>query len=682
MGGGIDVAEGDGEGLATGANTGTPDVFISYASQDAVLAAAVVEALERSGIACWIAPRDVTPGAFYADEIVHAIDAAKAIVLILSQNAADSQHVLREVEHAASKRHPVVSLRVDQAPLPAGLGYFLNTSQWLDASGGDIARSIPKLIAAARIAMQTPVLTPGVAPTRQAPAPSSSARLSRRSAIIVASLIGLTIVGFAVDRLWVSSRRATPTPVPTAVVPAPAPAPAVPTIPDKSVAVLPFVDMSEKKDQEYFADGMAEEIIDLLVKIPEIKVVGRTSSFQFKGHGEDLRIIGGKLGVAYVLEGSVRKVGEKLRVTAQLIDTHEGVHRWSNSYDRDIGDALKLQEEIAAGVVRALELTVAPVYVNARSVRPNSDAYDELLRGMYALDQWNPDGMNEAVNHFKTALDLDPKSGVAAAYLGFAYDVQGEWGFVNPMVAFEQARHYAQTAIKLDPTLAMAHAILAAVHQVYDWDPSAADTEMQQARRLGPREPFVQVESARLAMAVGHLNESLASAKESLVRDPLSAPALIDTCWIQQRLGHWADAEALARRALEISPNYTGAHYYLGVVLLNRGERESALREFQKESDEGGRLQGIAMTEFALGRKVDSDATLAEMLKGQAEDNAFGIAEVYAFRGEADKALQWLERAYSQKDVGLYLIKGDPPLKGLEADSRFKAFLRKMNLPD
>ena len=183
-------------------------------------------------------------------------------------------------------------------------------------------------------------------------------------------------------------------------------------------------------------------------------------------------------------------------------------------------------------------------------------------------------------------------------------------------------------------------------------------------------------------MSVGHFEEALSYAKESLVRDPLSPPAFIELCWLQQRLGHWAEAEGAARRAIEISPSYAGAHYNLGIALLNRGEGEAALSAFQKELDDGGRLGGISMADAALGRKAESDAALAEMLRTQAGDNAFAIAEVYGFRGQADETLQWLERAYAQKDPGLYLINGDPPLKRLELDDRYKAFLRKMKLPN
>ncbi len=223
----------EGEGEITGVHSAPPDVFISYASPDSAVAEAVCEALERAGVTCWIAPRDVTPGTFYADEIVHAIDATKASVLILSQKAAESPHVLREVERAASKRHPLVSLRIDHASLPAGLEYFLNTSQWLDAGGGDIARSMPKLTAAVQGAIQAPVVTPEAAPTPLTPSPSPSARPPKRTTILLASLIGLAIAGFAIDRLWVSSRGVSPSSVPTSVLPAPAPAPAAPPMPEK-----------------------------------------------------------------------------------------------------------------------------------------------------------------------------------------------------------------------------------------------------------------------------------------------------------------------------------------------------------------------------------------------------------------------------------------------------------------
>ncbi|MHB8476761.1 MAG: TIR domain-containing protein [Steroidobacteraceae bacterium] len=258
------------------------DVFVSYASQDAAVANSVVEALERQGIRCWIAPRDVTPGEFYADAIVRAIDAARALVLVLSQHAAVSHHILREIERASSKRHPVISLRIDHAALPVGLEYFLNTSQWLDATEGDVNRAFPRLVEAARKVLA------GGSSAQATPAPSRSSHISAPSPIrqswsrpvaAVLCLVAVAILGIAIDKRWFSRHIVEEKPVAAAAA-APVTAP---TVPEKSVAVLPFVDMSEKKDQEYFSDGLSEELIDMLTKVPDLRVPARTSSFYFKG---------------------------------------------------------------------------------------------------------------------------------------------------------------------------------------------------------------------------------------------------------------------------------------------------------------------------------------------------------------------------------------------------------------
>jgi TolB-like protein len=339
------VAEGGGEEKATGTHGSTPDVFISYASPNSAVAETACEAMEQNGTTCWIAPRDVTPGASYAGQIIHAIDAAKAIVLILSQNAVSSPHVLREVERAASKRRPIISLRIDQLPLPADFEYFLNTSHWLDASTGDIARVMPRLIAAVQIAIRTPAAMPAGASTLRAPVPAASAGRSQKRTAIAVTLVGLIIAGFAADRLRPFGRRSA---AKAPMVSTSASAPTA-TIPEKSVAVLPFVDMSEKKDQEYFADGIAEELLDLLAKTPGFYVPGRTSSFYFKGKQIALADIATALKVGHVLEGSVRRSGNRVRVTAQLIRADTGYHLWSETYDRNVGDLFKVQDEICEG---------------------------------------------------------------------------------------------------------------------------------------------------------------------------------------------------------------------------------------------------------------------------------------------------------------------------------------------
>ena len=284
------------------------DAFISYASQDAAIANVMVEALEKRGIRCWIAPRDVTPGAFYADAIVEAINASCVLVVVLTQNAVGSTHVLREVERASAKRHPVVSLRIDAAPLPTGLEYFLSASHWLDGTASGIEAAVPKLADAIRRLVASPSgVEPspigGAAkwPADLSPQLSASAKAGqRKSRLLVAAMVVITLLAAYVmmERLRVSKPA-----VPMAVA-------LVSAVPGRSIAVLPFVDMSEKHDQEYFSDGLSEELIDHLAHIPDLKVIARTSSFAFKGKNEDMRSIATKLGVANLLEGSVRKSGE------------------------------------------------------------------------------------------------------------------------------------------------------------------------------------------------------------------------------------------------------------------------------------------------------------------------------------------------------------------------------------
>ncbi|MGO9561182.1 MAG: TIR domain-containing protein [Candidatus Korobacteraceae bacterium] len=652
-------------------------VFISYASQDKGVADAVCQALEKAGVACWIAPRDVVLGGSYAGEIVHAIDATRLLILILSKNSVESKHVLREVERASSKGHSVVGFKIDMAPISADLEYFLNTSQWLDASGTGVERALPRLIDAVQRVISSSgnaavAQGPLAAPSQQTPVSKSVSRRPRLLILAVSVLVALAFAYFAVDKLWLAKRSATeqPTTAATSVVS------------DKSIAVLPFTDMSEKHDQEYFGDGMAEEILDLLAKIPGLTVIGRTSSFQFKGKNEDLRTIGAKLNAAYVLEGSVRKSGDQVRITAQLINTRTGAHEWSETYDRHIGDVLKLQDAIAAAVVRELQLTVAPDYLSPRSTLKDTEAYDLYLRGRHAADRWDQDGFDESVMLFQQALDRDPTFVEAAAALAWTYEFQGEFGFVAPVVAFEKARRETATALKLDPKNLEAHAVLAGIHTVYDWDWAAALREIQQVETLTPGNANLLGDEAILSFTLGRWDEALRQIKAALSKDPLNPSFFVILFSIEESRGHLPEAEAAIRRVLDIRPTYDSAHYYLGLLQLERGDRDAALAEMQQETDAASKQEGLAMVYYALERKAESDAVLAGMLKDQTDTDALGIAEVYAFRGQSDEAMHWLERAYAQKDAELYAIKGNSVLHSLVGDPGYKAFLKKMNLPE
>ena len=451
-----------------------------------------------------------------------------------------------------------------------------------------------------------------------------------------------------------------------------------PIIGNKSIAVLPFVDLSEKKDQEYFADGMAEEILNLLARIPDLKVIGRTSSFQFKGKADDLRRIGSALGVAYVVEGSVRRSADHLRVTAQLIDTRDGVHRWSETYDRDLRDAIAMQAEIASGVASALVLEVTTLPRSAAEGRmPNSEAYDAYLRGLHAVGRFDEHGFEEAAVNFQRALDIDPTFLQAAEKRAEVWRNQADFGFVPTRTGYEQARAAAERALKLDPRAPLAHAVLGNYYDQFDYDWAAAEREFRLALAHSPNEPSINIYAAVDRIAVGDWTTASRYLDSALVRDPLFAGGYIVRSWLYVRMGRLAEAESDCRRTLEIAPTYAWGHFYLATVLVLEGNASAALSEIQKESIPNGRNAGLALVYSALHRSKEADAAITA-----AKDYAMGVVHAYAYRGQAEQALKWLERAYAEKDTDLALVKGDPLMKNLEGNPRYMAFVRKIRLPE
>ncbi len=463
-------------------------------------------------------------------------------------------------------------------------------------------------------------------------------------------------------------------------------APSVPAAPsaapDKSVAVLPFADMSEKKDQEYFADGIAEEVLDRLAKVPGLKVVGHASSFQFKGTNTDPGGIGAALGVSYLLEGSVRRDGDRLRVTAQLVDARNGSQKWSDHFDSEVVDVLQVQDTIATELARALQIAVEADTAPRAAIK-SPGALDAYLRGLQSLDRDTQEAAETAVAKFQQALSLDPTFAPAAIDLARAYLYIGDLGWQPPRVAFERAREAATLAQRLDPKSPLPHVFLAEIHVVYDWDWVGADRELQQASALGPRDTYGAQVASWLSAALGHWDEARQLAIEAIALDPLNANAH-GTIGLEVylRSGDLVEAERSLRRALQIAPEYATGHYFLGEALMLQGNLDAATAEFSKETLDDGQLEGSAMVHFAAGRKAESDAQLAEAIRHDGASWASEIARVYAFRGERDHAFEWLDRAYDARDEDLYFIKADPLLKNLEGDPRYNAFLHKMNLPE
>ncbi len=453
------------------------------------------------------------------------------------------------------------------------------------------------------------------------------------------------------------------------------------TVSDKSIAVLPFEDMSEKKDQGYFADGMAEEVVHLLARVPGIRVIGRSSSFRFKGKNEDLRTIGSVLGAAYVLEGSVRRSGNRLRVTAQLIGTQDGSHLWSGSYDKDFDEVLQIQDQIATSLVRALQVAVG-VDLPSRPILKSTPGYDLYQRGRHALDRFDKAGFERAAGYFEQALALDPTSIRAAESLALVHVYIAEWGYAPPREGFERARISCERVLKLHPTSAIAHGQLALIHSIYDWDWAAAVGKIQRALALDPRDPGILVTAAIIHLSLDRLDEAASFYNAALALDPLGAISHAGLGTISYRMGRIPEAEARLRSAIEVSPTFLWAHWTLGTVLLAAGKLDAALAQMQRAASDGGADAGIALVYHAMKRKAASDAALIRATNAYAEHWAYVVAQVHAYRGEIEQAFAWLERAYRQKDVALYRVKGDPLLKNLEPDPRYKALLHKMNLPE
>jgi TolB-like protein/Flp pilus assembly protein TadD len=501
-----------------------------------------------------------------------------------------------------------------------------------------------------------------------------------RPVLALSVLIALGLGYFAADKLWFSKRTASERPV-AAVAPAATPVAAA--VSEKSVAVLPFVDMSEKKDQEYFADGMAEEIINLLAQVPELYIPARTSSFYFKGKSTRIPDIARELGVAHVLEGSVRKSGNRLRLTAQLIRADSGYHVWSQTYDRDFIDVFKVQDEVANAVVQALQISLmgGPL-TRQRGGTQNLEAYQLYLRAGDSTNQNSMASLEESRVDLEQAIKLDPAFGLAWCSLAMHYAVAAENGLIPPQEGFERARRLAQQALQLSPDISEAHAILSYVKSSYDWDWPGAETEWRRALVLDPTNTHAIAFSGALYMTLGRWADADRQLRLALARDPLSPWRNLNLGIELYSAGRYAEAETSIRRVLHLAPAFISAHYYLAKALLAQGQAQGALAIAQQEVDEGNRLNILPIVLQAVGRNADADEALHILSTKFADNAAFYVAMVYAYRGDRDEALQWLQRAYRQKDLGLVEIVGEPLLKNLANEPRYKAFLRKMNLPD
>jgi tetratricopeptide (TPR) repeat protein len=368
-------------------------------------------------------------------------------------------------------------------------------------------------------------------------------------------------------------------------------------------------------------------------------------------------------------------------VTAQLIDTRDGTHLWSQTYDRPTNDLLQMQGEIATNISRSLEIGIGADRPQSERRLKNDAAYDLYLRGRYAAERGDAEGMATGITYLRQALDADPGFADAAVALALIYFYQA-FESQEPSSVFESARHEAESVLKLNPKLGLPHAVLGGIYTDYDWDWAAADLEFKQAIALAPHDGRVLTLAGDLAIAIGRLDTARKTYKQALAYDPLLADAYSSLAWTEWCSGRYEEGLVAARKVIEIDPTYDWGHVGVGLALLFRGDPAEAIIEFKRQKDPSEQAFGLALAYHALGRAADSNAALRSLIASGASNDAYGVAQVYAYRGEPTDALKWLERAYTQKDATLKWILKDPTMAKLASDPRYKAFLRKMNLAE
>jgi TolB-like protein/Tfp pilus assembly protein PilF len=449
----------------------------------------------------------------------------------------------------------------------------------------------------------------------------------------------------------------------------------------ESIAVLPFVNVSEDPGNEYFADGLSEELLNLLARVPELRVAARTSAFRFKGEKVDVQDVAAKLNVEHVLEGSVRKSGNVVRITARLVKAADGYQLWSESYERSLDDIFAVQDEIATSVVNALHVQLLGRELGPGAKPRDPEVYNLVLQGRFIGERRGREDVERAVRYYRQALALDP--GYAPAWAGLARTHQNlaDSGWLPIDEGYRRALEEAQRALTLDPNQVDAHIAIGIYHLNYDWNWQAADAAFRRVLDLEPGGLRAVTSAAALDMTLGRWDGAIAGFRKAIELDPLRPNSYSSLAFSLSAVGRYDESEAALRKAMELDPEGSYRHYALGRLLLLKGQPEAALEQMRLEKEETFRAIGLPLVYHALGMEAESEAALAELKARYADGAAYQIAQVHAYRGELDAAFEWLERAYAQRDSGLAEIKDDPINRALEADPRYADFLRKLRLP-
>jgi TolB-like protein/DNA-binding winged helix-turn-helix (wHTH) protein len=532
----------------------------------------------------------------------------------------------------------------------------------------------------------TPAAEIAPAPAAAAPqAPTPALRAAPGNRIVWAAL-AVAAASLAVTWLLVRDygrapeAPGSPAVAPTIRSPSAAAAAAAP-----SIAVLPFLDLSEKHDLGYFADGLSEELIDLLARGSDLRVPARTSSFYFRNKPATVAEMARALKVDHLLEGSVRRSGKRVRVTAQLIRADSGYHLWSQTYDRDLDELFAVEDDIARAVTASLSVKLKASLAPSGGAILSNESHNRLLECQFFVRRNTGADIGKALECWRSLLVQAPQN--AAVWAGYA-DTLWRVPFLTDSsdaadaLTRAESRAAAEHALQLDPHLAAAHATLAVIHRVAERNWSAADAEVRAALDADPEDPASLLAAAALARDLGQFDRAIDYCQRARARDPLNFVAYSRLGVIYLYLGRLPEAEAAVRRRLDLSPEGIGGHLQLSDVLLARGAAQAALETALAEPNESSRLAALARSYHALGRRAEADAAFAEFRR-KFPGALLQIAETHAARGEIDSAFAALDAAAAGAalDSELLQIQSDPYFKALHADARYQALLRKLRFP-
>jgi TolB-like protein/Tfp pilus assembly protein PilF len=685
-----------GEEPPSRASTPTGAVFLSYASQDAPAAQKICAALHAAGIEVWFDQSELRGGDAWDHQIRDRIRDCRLFVAVISVNTEhrDEGYFRREWSLAVDRTRDMVHNRAFLVPVAidgtpergAAVPDKFHELQWTRLPGGETPAAFVERIAR--------LLTPGAQPVALAPSVVERATASPVTRSSLSRAAGWGALGTAVAvcayflaaHFWPSLRVGAPTPPATPAAQRSGHDAAAFGPPPHSIAVLPFVNMSGDKEQEYFSDGLTEELLNSLARINELQVAGRTSSFYFKGEHADLATIARKLNVAAVLEGSVRRSDNTLRVTAQLIDSSSGFHLWSQTYDRNLGDVLKLQTEIADAVARALQVTLLGDTADRIELggTRNAGAFDAYLRGATLRRAFTDAGdVRTSIAAYAEAIRLDPHFALAFAGRSLAYTRLAEEFATGGAIrdGYRRAREDASAAVALAGDLAEAHLALAQTY-ASTLDFVHAMEESERAVALAPGRPEVLLWYGEWAVQMRRTAAGLAAVRRAVQLDPLNRNSHSNLGLSLYRARRYQESIAATEAALNLDPRRVQNYAHAGLAYYVLGDYERGRSLCEPHPTDWQNQQCLALTYHKLGRHADAEAILARMLSTMGEAPAYQYAQIYAQWGDTAKALDWLEVARRLPDAGLAELRVDVLIDPLRREPRFLAIERSLAFPD